>query len=97
MFFDNIHKELKPIIIIALIVFLFWWFSTYTESFYNNPNIYLETVPNNNAFGNYYRAGYEDNKDLGWKPSLTWEYLRPEANECPECFTYKAPIEIRDN
>ena len=51
-----------------------------------NFNTYNRHTPNRNAFTNYYRIGSEGGKSLGWKPSMTWDHLRPENNECPTCF-----------
>lgn len=51
-----------------------------------SPLLY-DYQPNSNAFRNYYRVGYDNSKVLGWKPNQSWDELRPEKNECPDCFT----------
>jgi len=55
------------------------------EGFESNL-IYDHYVPNQNAFRNFYRIGSELSKNLGWKPEIGYDHLRPENNECPQCF-----------
>lgn len=47
---------------------------------------YHQYQRNCNKFKNYYRIGYENSKKMSWKPTETWDHLRPEFSEAPECF-----------
>lgn len=38
-----------------------------------------------NMFRNYYRTNYLYDKEIGWKPKETWEYLTPPNNEIEFC------------
>lgn len=62
------------------------------QTYFTSPDPFL---PNSNAFGNYYRIGYEQSKNLGWKPSDDWNQLRPEFNVCPDSFK-SYPIYFND-
>lgn len=75
-----------------LILGLLWLYKKMnerTESYANFNLVSCENyLPNTNAFGNYYRIGSRLSEDLGWKPSDTWDHMRPEYNdnECSGCW-----------
>lgn len=73
-----------------IVIFLIWCFhktKTTVESFDTFKSISAEYyLPNSNAFGNYYRNSFRLSKQLGWKPTETWDHLRPEFNENPSCY-----------
>jgi hypothetical protein len=84
----------KAVLIILLVfVILFVFVVPRYEEFLNfgptqvkTPLTYDYGIPNANQFRNYYRSDFHQGKNLGWKPTDEWEYLRPEANECTDCF-----------
>jgi len=83
-------------IIILILIILYLLFQNYHyesfETYFTSPDY----LPNSNAFGNYYRIGYQKSKDLGWKPSNNWDNLRPEFNICPNQYRID-PIYYDDN
>lgn len=72
------------ILFFAILYFIYqnYYFESF-QTYFTSPDPFL---PNSNAFGNYYRTGYEQSKDLGWKPSDNWDHLRPEFSICPDKF-----------
>lgn len=72
--------------IVLAITIVYYFYQSYTIEKYANFTSFDHYLPNRNAFKNYYRVGYEQSQDIGWKPSETWDHLRPENNECPDCF-----------
>lgn len=76
------------ILVVVLIIVLVVCFLSNNEYFslFPSPLIYDTFIDNRNSFRNYYRIGYDQSANLGWKPDTTWDYLQPESNEAPECF-----------
>ena len=73
-------------LIVLALTFVYYAYMAYFTEGYTNFTSFHHTLPNRNAFTNYYRVGFERSRDLGWKPHESWDHLRPEYNECPECF-----------
>lgn len=80
------------VILWLLVIYIIWltvispgmeYFGNYASQ---SPLIYDHYVSNQNAFRNYYRVGFENSENIGWKPINDFEHLRPENNEHPECF-----------
>lgn len=89
------QKQRLYLVFAAIIIVLILYFhktNQSLESFDTFKAISAEHyLPNQNAFSNYYRVGYELGQHMGWKPSETWDHLRPEYNECPSQYR-KDPI-----
>ena len=79
------------VIVIGLALLYFLFKSFFTSESYANFTSFHHNLPNKNSFRNAYRIGYHESQKLGWKPTDTWDHLRPEYNEAPDCF-WKDPI-----
>lgn len=80
---NNLPSWLPYSILVVLFVI---WLRTKIEFFTPSDNNIKNYIPNQNAFRNYYRIGYESSQTMGWKPSETWDHLRPEYSEQPNCY-----------
>ena len=83
------YASIVILILSVLILFqkgVFGTFGFWKKEKYYNFGTYDQYLPNKNNFRNYYRIGYENSKSLGWKPTETWDHLRPEFSECPNCY-----------
>ena len=76
--------KIAGLVLVFTIIYFFYQSSVIEK--YANFTSFDQYLPNRNGFKNYYRVGYEQSENMGWKPSETWDHLRPEYNECPECF-----------
>lgn len=85
---NNCTKVSLIVLGLAIIYFLYQSYLANTQESYANFTSFDSFLPNRNGFGNYYRVGFNRSENLGWKPHETWDYLRPEFSECPECFHY---------
>lgn len=80
---DNTGIILLAIALVALVYTQPW------ENFHHFRRVSHDAnLPNKNAFNNYYRVGYHESRDIGWKPSDTWDHLRPESNIIPQCYDH---------
>jgi hypothetical protein len=70
------------VLLIILVVVLYLLIKYYYQyEFFTTEYGYDKYAPNKNAFGNYYRVGYENGENIGWKPTQTWDDLTPQNNE----------------
>jgi len=79
----------KNWIIIGIIAFVYLILTERRLEYFGSwktPLTYDYYTPNQNAFRNFYRVGYELSEKIGWKPTDTWNHLQPQNNDCPQCF-----------
>lgn len=85
------QTSLYVVISMIILILASCFMKSKSKEKFDSFGTYDQYLFNRNSFGNYYRIGYEQSRNLGWKPSETWDHLRPENNECPQCY-HKNPI-----
>ena len=83
----------QQILLVALVLFIVWCYyqqnaiqEYFSRGKFPSPLLYDNYTSNRNTFRNFYRIGSELSTSVGWKPSMNWDHLRPESNDCPQCY-----------